>query len=151
MQDKLPHARPRTALESGLLDEVVATLGPRPGITIGEDASLSEAIRTMQHKLIGCLLITNEQGHLTGILSERDVLDKCVGQELDLGAIQVREHMTSYPETVRSNQPIAFALQRMVVTGFRHLPVVDADGTLLGVISARDIIKRVASQLPGTL
>jgi CBS domain-containing protein len=55
--------------------------------------------------------------------------------------------MTAAPETLPVDAKVAFALQRMDVGGYRHLPIVDDAGTVTGIISVRDILKYLAAKL----
>ena len=91
--------------------------------------------------MIGCLVVTNDSGHVIGLLSEHDVLQRVALEIPDLDARTVGEVMTQTPETVQENDPIAYALQRMMVGDLRHLPLVDETGTAVGIISSRDVVR----------
>jgi CBS domain-containing protein len=59
------------------------------------------------------------------------------------------EVMTADPEAVGEDDGIAFALNRMILGGFRHVPVVDQDGRAVGVLSLREVVAFIVSLLPG--
>ncbi|WP_198672057.1 CBS domain-containing protein [Pseudogemmobacter bohemicus] len=101
-------------------------------------ATITEAASILDHYDIGALVVIDE-GRITGLLSERDVLRKVVGQGLHADAITVASAMTPDPVTVQDSDPLADAIGKMESGHFRHLPVVDAAGTCLGLLSVRDI------------
>jgi CBS domain-containing protein len=130
-----------------LLTNPVAALQPRTPITVEASSSLSRALRQMNLHNIGCLLITDAEDRLTGIFSERDVLNKVVGLVDDMTAVTVGEVMTPDPVTLRGDMPIAQALNMMSVQGFRHLPLVDDQGRPTGILSFRDVVTFLNRQI----
>ena len=76
--------------------------------------------------------------HLAGILSERDVIRRCVAQDGNPATTLVDAVMTAAPETVEAGAGMADAIARMSAGGFRHLPVLEA-GACIGILSIRDI------------
>ena len=113
----------------------------RPGTTIGE------AARIMKEYRVGCVLVEKE-GKLLGIFTERDILIKLVGTGYDPAKVQVDGVMTRDPETLTPDDPIAFAMQRMSVGGFRHVPLVDPNGRPVGILSVKDIVDYLAEHFP---
>jgi CBS domain-containing protein len=102
--------------------------------------TLAEIARTLAERRIGAILITDANGGVKGIISERDVvraIAKRGGAALDDPASQ---HMTSRVVTCLRSDPIADVMEEMTKGRFRHLPVVE-DGKLLGVISIGDVVK----------
>lgn len=144
-QEELP--RPRTVIEQSLAVDRVAVLQPHESVSIPQRASLALAVELMRERRIGCLLATGDDGSLTGILSEGDLLKKAAGTDLDLEQCTVAELMTPAPETIRPEDGLAVALQRMAVGDHRYLPLVDAEQHPMGVISSRDIINYLESAL----
>jgi CBS domain-containing protein len=128
-------------LENSLVNDPVAVLGPRPPVTVGAAAPLSDAIRRMTDLTVGAVLVTDPDGRLAGILTERDFLLKIAGQP-GFEALPVARFMTPAPETVGPKDTLAFALGKMDAGGYRHLPVVE-DGKPVGVISVRDILRHI--------
>jgi CBS domain-containing protein len=101
----------------------------------------------MKEYRVGCVLVEKE-GRLLGIFTERDILTKLVGTGYDPAKVQVDEVMTRDPETLTSDDPIAFAMQRMSVGGFRHVPLVDPNGRPVGILSVKDIVDYLAEHFP---
>ncbi len=126
---------------------MVENLEPTSCVSVTKDTTLAEAVETMRAEWIGCLLIVNEQGELSGIFTERDVLTKVTGQVSDLTRQTVAQIMTHDPETVKRGHLLAHALHRIMVGDIRYLPVIDDDRRIVGVVSSRDIICYIASLL----
>ena len=91
---------------------------------------------------VGTVLVVDADGKLAGIFSERDLLLRVPDEAAKSGTQPLSEFMTPNPETVRLDDPLALALQKMDVGGYRHLPVV-TDGTPVGVISVRDLMRHI--------
>ena len=148
-QEDLPSAIIRSRIEKSLSEDTVQSLRPAAAVSVGEDTPLDAAVQTMRQKNIGCLLVTDAEGKLTGILSERDLLNKVAGQVDDLAHHTVGQFMAPRPETVQADQLLAYALHRMKVGDHRHLPLVDDQGRPQKIISSRDIINYLASLVEG--
>jgi CBS domain-containing protein len=113
--------------------------------SIPPDASVYSAIETMADKHVGALLVI-EDGHLVGIVSERDYARKVVLMGRSSSDTFVREIMTPSPKTVCLECCVDDAMRTMTSNRIRHLPVVDND-KVVGVMSIGDIIKYIiASQ-----
>jgi len=128
-------------VERSLMHDPVAVLRPRPAVTLGAGATVGEAVRAMLANDIGALPVVDDKGALLGIFSERDLLTKVAG-EADYTARPVREVMTPDPESVRETDTLAFALHKMDIGGYRHLPVV-REGRVVGMVSVRDLLRHI--------
>jgi CBS domain-containing protein len=93
----------------------------------------------MTENRIGALLVL-ENGRIAGIFTERDALNKILSAGLDPDATKVGQVMAGNPQTIGADKPLAHALYMMAEGGFRHVPVVDANGAPLGMVSARDAL-----------
>jgi CBS domain-containing protein len=112
-----------------------------PAETAGPDDSVSEAAARMAAHHIGCLPIT-ELGALLGLVSTTDILIAQVRQAMQPAANfgpRVDEAMTPDPVTVHPDDHLLDAAARMRQYNVRHLPVVDGEGMLVGMLSDRDI------------
>lgn len=136
-------------VEASFLTDEVRTLKAKAPVTIGVDAKLGLALDRMVGHGVGSVLVVDPEGVLVGILTERDYLRKVVGVEGEYAYRPLREVMTPDPETLSPTDPIAVALQKMDVGGYRHLPVVEEDGRPVGIVSARDLIRHIG-RLCGT-
>ena len=110
------------------------------------DDSVSSAIDLMTDRKIGAVLIAAE-GRLAGIFTERDVLHRLVKAKKDLVNTPLRDVMTADPLCVQPDAPALAALQIMSEKGFRHLPVVTAEGKIVGIVSIRDLYGAVLLEL----
>ncbi len=111
------------------------------------DATLPvrEALNWLVSKGIGCLLIS-QAGRVVGIFTERDVLQK-INADIALHLDKpVSTFMTSAPVTLKSRDRIAFALHRMDLGGYRHVPILD-ENLSPKVISIRDILRYMTERL----
>ena len=133
--------QPATTFRGRLLGLSLDALGaPAPNL-IDASAPVSEAIARMQADGVDCLLVT-EGEVLVGIFTDRDAILKVAGKAD--GAQSVRDVMTPDPVILRSGDPIAVAINKMAVGGFRHVPIVKA-GVPVGVVSAKDVFRHLAA------
>jgi CBS domain-containing protein len=138
----LDQPAPRDRVQSDLMDRPVRDLSPRPPITLPASAPLADAVRLMLEEGVGTVLVLGGDGKLAGIFSERDLLLRVPDDVARSGDRPLGEFMTPNPETVRPDDPLAVALHKMDVGGYRHLPV-EADGKPVGVISVRDLMRHI--------
>ena len=129
-------------VEHSLMHDPVVVLQPRTPMTLQQTATVAEAMRTMLAKDVGALLVVDGAGKLVGILSERDLLTKVAGVHTDYTERPISDFMTPKPETLTANKSLAFALHKMDVGGYRHMPLVQDDRPV-GMISVRDIMRHI--------
>ena len=135
-------APPTTAVEKSLLKDRVNILMPRQPITVEATTPVGDVLRLLVERRIGCVVVAEGNKPL-GIFSERDALRKLNVAAAELAGRPVSEFMTPKPQTLVASAKIAFAVQRMDLGGYRHLPIVDGGGDLVGIISARDILRHL--------
>ncbi|HLO62983.1 MAG TPA: CBS domain-containing protein [Azonexus sp.] len=114
-------------------------LDGRSLVTATKDMTVRAACRLMTENRIGALLVV-EKTKITGIFTERDVLNKVLSAGLDPDSTRLEQVMVSDPQTINIDKPLAYALYMMAEGGFRHVPVVDKAGTPVGMVSARDAL-----------
>ena len=131
---------PSNEVEQALLKDRVSVLNPKKPLTVPPQTPVSQVLKMMVENHIGCIIIA-EKAKPVGIFSERDALRKLNVESKSLGARPVSDFMTPQPQTLVANAKIAYAVQRMALGGYRHLPIVADNGELIGIISARDIIR----------
>lgn len=139
--------REEQQLGERILSAPIRALDPRPAVKLPASTTIRDAIRTMLEHEIGAVLVERE-GDVVGIFTERDVLRRVAEPKLDQ-ARPLADVMTCDPETLRLDDGIAFALNRMILRGFRHVPVLDSDGKHVAVISQREVVAYIVSLLPG--
>ena len=138
----LDRPEPLDRVEQSLMTDTVALLKPRSPVVVGPGATVAAAVRMLLDEDVGALLIVDGAGKLAGIFSERDLLTKVAGSPKPLEKLAVESFMTPRPECVTAGDTLAFALHKMDVGGYRHLPVV-ADGKPIGILSVRDLIRHL--------
>ena len=119
-----------------------------PTVTESATDSLRAAAERMWRQQTGSLLVT-DQGHLTGIITERDIL-RAVALGADPDRTTVDEVMTADVFTVPPHMPLQQAAREMAVRWIRHLPVM-ADRRLFGVVSMRDVTSVFGALAPGRI
>jgi CBS domain-containing protein len=144
LQDLTQLDRPmaQDRVERSLMEDRVGSLHPRQPITVRPTTSLRDALQAMLGPGVGSLLVVDDTGLLVGIFSERDLLTKVAGKDISAPHLTVKQFMTPNPESVTPTDTLAFALHKMDVGGYRHLPVV-RDGRPEGVISVRDMLRHI--------
>ncbi len=128
-------------LDQDRIREPIRLLGPRVPLCLSPDDTLADAVHLMREHHVGCVLAV-ENDRLAGILTERDLLLKLEGADLSR---PLRALMTSDPEVLRPEDPIIYALHRMAVGGYRHVPLVDDAHRPVGILSVKDIVHYVVS------
>lgn len=105
------------------------------------EVSVADAIRTMLDLHVGAVSVVDGERRVAGIFTERDVLQKISLSGRDPATIPVREVMTTPVEMATLNTGGGEALATMVEQHYRHLPVVDDEGKLLGMLSIRNLLQ----------
>ncbi len=111
-------------------------------VTDSPDDTLAEAAAKMWRQQTGSLLVLEDE-RLIGIVTERDVL-RVVAEGKEPKAVNLREAMSGDVVTIDPDTELKDAAEIMFEKWFRHLPVVSSDGSVLGVISLRDLLTLVA-------
>jgi len=121
-----------------------------PLVTVSLNATVMQAVRTMDQDSIGAVGITQDDV-LVGIFSERDLMLRVVSKKLDPETAHVRDVMTSPVETISRDSTADDALKLMLEKHIRHLPIVDRDGRLAGMISMRSLLHDKVQELTNQL
>ena len=108
---------------------------------VSVEASVADAVRLMLDRHVGAVAIIDSQSRVAGIFTERDVLRKMALSGADPEKTPVRELMTTPVELATLATAPGEALAIMLERHFRHLPVVDHDGKLLGMLSIRNVLQ----------
>ncbi len=131
-------------LDQRMIREPIRVLDPRPPLSLSPTATVADAVNLMREHRVGCVLVV-ERERLVGIFTERDFLLKLDRADEERS---LRDLMTADPESLRPEDPIVYALNKMSVGGFRHVPLVDAVGRPVGIVSVKDIVDYIVDFFP---
>lgn len=113
----------------------------RSASTVPVLATVADAVQLMIANEVGAVAVVDDQGIVAGMFTERDVLEKFALSGRDAKQTPVRELMSPMVEMATEETTPAEALQVMLERHYRHMPVVDEDGRVLGILSIRHILQ----------
>jgi CBS domain-containing protein len=107
------------------------------------DAIVSDALQVMSDKNVGALMVLDGQRNVQGIVSERDVMRSCYRSQANVKGLAIREVMTPREKLIvaRAEDDVNDLMAAMTQNRIRHIPVVDGNDKVVGMISIGDIIK----------
>ena len=114
--------------------------------SIGPDASVADLVADLHRYRVGALLVRGAAGDLVGIVSERDVV-RAMASTSGATDSTVAALMTTDVVTVSYDASVADVMRLMTERRFRHLPVLDEEGTLIGLVSIGDVVKNRIDEL----
>ena len=106
--------------------------------SVGPDSSLADVARRMRLDDCDSVAVMTEK-RLLGIITERDLV-RAIADGVDPEQVRADVFMSADPATVTADEDVSVVAVKMMALGIRHLPVVDAKGTPVGLISARDLV-----------
>ncbi|MBC9248241.1 CBS domain-containing protein [Paracoccus sp. 11-3] len=109
-------------------------------ITITPEATLAEAAKLLSERRIGAVVVSTDGKTPAGILSERDIVRQLGAHGPEILSVPISQVMTTSVQTCTTGEDALVILERMTQGRFRHLPVIDEDGHMLGVISIGDAV-----------
>jgi CBS domain-containing protein len=121
------------------MGSVLFNKASKPAFSVPREITVLDAVRLMVDKRVGAALIADD-GRPAGIFTERDLMNKVVAQGKDPARVRVGEVMTSPVIPVRVDADVEDALQIMLERHIRHLPLVDPEGKVLGMLSIRNLM-----------
>ncbi len=131
----------------GLLRPLRALPTRQPAGGLAPSATVREASDTLKRAHLSCVLVV-EHDHLVGVFTERDVLTTAAAQEIDVDRTPVGACMTPNPEWLELDDELVYALHRMRGDGYRHTPVVDAQGRPTALVSMQAIVAYLVVRFP---
>jgi CBS domain-containing protein len=146
VQKRLGHTTERIS-PATFRRQQVSSLGRREPATVRADRSLGDAIAAMQAGETRSVLVTDGDGRLVGVFTERDIVLRVLGERADLAA-PIQGFMTSNPESVRMDDHLGDALALMEQHGYHGLPIVDDAGRVAGHLDSRDVLEYIAEAFP---
>ena len=126
------------ALGQALAEEELSAIRHEPFLKIAPTTPVHEAIAQLASHHIACLLVT-DKNKLVGVFSERDVLSKIALEFDQVKDRPVSEVMTTDPIYVNETDSAVAALTVMAVCGYRHVPVVDLNDNVVGIVSPQRV------------
>ena len=115
--------------------------------TISASASIHDLVNSLNAHHVGALVVSSDGKKIDGIVSERDVV-RAMPVKLDqLIGMHVRDIMTVDVHTCTTDSTVSELMQMMTELRIRHVPVVDADGALISIVSIGDVVKNHVSEL----
>jgi CBS domain-containing protein len=136
-------------LKATILETAVGDLMAKDPLTVDVDATVVSAVDVMNERHTGCVLVQKDD-KLVGIFTERDLLRKVIFHDGNR-SWKVGQVMTPNPETLPASASVAYALNKMSVDGYRHIPIIDSAGKAIGVLSVKDIVHFVVDCFPGAV
>lgn len=119
---------------------------PTDVASVTAEDTVIAAATLMRDRKIAALIVVDNAGKLSGIVTERDVVFRGTAGGLDPNTTKIAEIMTPNPDTLAPGDSASDALELMQTRNYRHLPVVE-DGTCIAVVSVRDLFNSVKESL----
>ncbi len=132
--------------EEALKTEKIRNLSTREPLTVVPAMPLGEVVQLMQQRKTGCAVVL-EGKKVIGIFTERDALIRGLLANAD-PAIPIEKLMTPKPKVLDREDTLAVAIRLMHDGKYRHLPVVNRQRELLGLVSVRDIVFYLSENFP---
>ena len=112
---------------------------PKP-LTSGPNATVAEAVAQMSDKNYGCVIITDPEEKVIGVVTERDIMNKLVAKGMDPTTTKLSDIMTAQPRLAKETDDMLDWLRIMSNERFRRLPVVDDQGRIKAVFTQGDFV-----------
>ncbi len=120
-------------------------LGQKP-IILKESELVETAVKAFQEHQQSCLLIVDETGQLTGVVTYRDVLMKVAFKYKDLKRVKISQIMTQRPIALNQGDTVAVAINRMSIAGIRHIPIIDDRSRPVAWISIKAVLRHLSKK-----
>ena len=117
--------------------------------TVRPDVSLGDALQRLRAERIGALVVSETGADLLGILSNRDILDAIADHGTDVLGESVGSVMTAKVFTCSRDARVSAIMALMTDRRIRHVPVVEKDGRLCGMVSIGDVVKQRLDDIQG--
>ncbi|CAE6421556.1 unnamed protein product [Rhizoctonia solani] len=125
----------------------VAALRPSPALTVPENMTVSDASQLCAAKRTDCVLVVDDDEGLSGIFTAKDLAFRVSAEGLDPRTTPVSQIMTRGPMVTRDTTSATEALQLMVQRGFRHLPVCNDEGNVVGLLDITKVFHEALDKL----
>jgi CBS domain-containing protein len=144
MVREMVRARKNDRVHEALLTQPVSELLTGADLLVcSPEDTLQKIVEIFQERKKGCVLVYKNK-KMVGILSNRDLLLRVAGKQKDLSTVKVEEVMTKNPDYVKPEDPLAYAVNKMSVGGYRHVPVLREDGTPVSILLIKDVLRHLS-------
>lgn len=137
--------------ERSLSEDALTVMDIHPFLAVRAEQSIDATLKLMAANDGACVVVVNADNVPVGIFSERDVMNRVAERLTQIAADPVKTVMTPDPVVVHATDTPARVLNMMASRNIRHIPVVDADGKLVGVIGARRLTAYLQHHFPQTV
>jgi CBS domain-containing protein len=135
-------------LEDALLSDTVSVVATSEPIRLPETAFIGDALDAMLAQDRVAVIVVDQDGRLTGIATDRDLLKRIRDVGRDGTQTRLAEVMTRDPEALQPDDRICYAVNRMMARGCRTVPLVDGEQRPVGMVTVEDIAKWLAALFP---
>jgi CBS domain-containing protein len=118
----------------------------RPTVTIAPEKTIREACQLLEERNVGCVVV-EEQGKLCGILTDRDIALRVVGQGKDPDLTPVGTMMTPNPVRIPVHSTLHELTMLMHSQHVRRVPIIDASGRVIGVVTLDDLLALLGDEM----
>ncbi|TIB64253.1 hypothetical protein E3P78_01323 [Wallemia ichthyophaga] len=125
----------------------VAALKPSPALTVPDSISVADASQLCAAKRTDCVLVVDDDESLCGIFTAKDLAFRVVAENMDTRHTPVSQIMTPNPLVTRDSSSATDALQLMVSRAFRHLPVCNDDGDVVGLLDITRVFNEALDKI----
>jgi CBS domain-containing protein len=147
MQLDIPHPK-RDGGDTSLFNRPVSDLLTGKDLLVCRPTDTAQKIiKIFQKENKSCVLVYEKK--MVGILSNRDLVLRVAGRHKDLSKLKISEIMTVNPGSVKPDDPIAFAVNKMSMGGYRHVPVIRDDGTPVSILLIKDVLRYISQNRRG--
>ena len=110
-------------------------------------SSITEAVRLMQKMKVGCVLVEDVAGSILGIVTDGDLMHDFVGSTLS-GDASIDKMMVEEITMVDKTATVTEAVELFYFNKFRHIPVIDGNKKVIGILSVRGLMNYIAEHMP---
>ncbi|MBE0575201.1 MAG: CBS domain-containing protein [Desulfuromonadales bacterium] len=124
----------------------------REVVIVDRETTILEAAKLMRTEHVGDLVVTDSRNGRpvpVGILTDRDIVVELLAEEIELNKVSVGDAMSYELLSVKEQDGLQETIEKMSSRGVRRLPVVDAEGVLVGIVTVDDLMELMAEQLTG--
>ena len=141
--DDIP--KPTQGLQAQIMAKTIRDLNPLSPVMISQETSIRSAVGKMLSRNVGCILVVRDK-KLLGIVTDRDILLRVAGKDIDSEKTPVSAIMAKNPLALNEEDSIAYALNKMSVGRYRNIPFLK-NGEPSGFISIKTILRFLCRNL----